>query len=355
MSGTPNDARRIVRTLRAGAVDAVAARAITVGTSSIEAKFSSLLDAFAAARKGGVLLVEGDWGAGKSHLSMLLRGEIEKRSLPWIRGLVDGRGGSLSHIHRNLSTWMEGIRFGQVRGLPDALGHGLLNADAAAAWASGESSPFARGLSLGLNGATSGWLLSLGHLYATPDSSYQHPKALALLQDCARFLTSVASAGLVLLLDEVENVAREHDIRGRRRCYETLGLLGQDANVFMVLFVTPLFGRQCSEDLRRAEGQWWTGWPGASRWFLTNMAGFQRVRIPPLTPMGAHELVGKIVDVHTAAYGNPSQDVDTDAVLHQWNSTITKSTRLLVRMVVQQLDLNLVEGERIRVRAARSA
>jgi hypothetical protein len=235
------------------------------------------------------------------------------------------------------------LRIGQVRGIRDAVGHGIISEEVTLRWATNRLGSLAQGLRAGLNGAASGWLLALGHMFATPDTSYQHPKSLELFRDTAKFLADVrGNGGLALLLDEVENVTREHDIRGRKKCYETLGVLGSDPNVLLVLFVTPLFFQQCELDCARGESQWWTAWPSATRQFLTSVKMMTHVKVPPLDDEQAVRLVSVIGSIHERAY--PGQRVGAmkpASVLPTWKATATRSTRLLVRMVVDELDLQL--------------
>lgn len=352
MKSTANEARRVIRTLRSGAVDPVSARAISIGTEAVESKLKQALDRFASNEPPGTVLVVGDWGAGKSHLGSLLRGVLDSRQIAWVHASVDGKGASLGHLNRAVPAWLEGLRIGPARGIRDAIGHGIISPEAALRWAQNRVSSLAQGIKAGMNGAASGWLLALGHMFATPDASYQHPKALELFRGTANFLADVrGNGGLALLLDEVENVTREHDIRGRKKCYETLGVLGSEPSVLLVLFVTPLFFQQCEIDYARGESQWWTAWPSPARQFLTSVKSMARVKVPPLDDEQAVRLASVIGSIHERAYpGRRRGEVKPAGVLSAWRATATRSTRLLVRMVVDELDIQLqAEADRDQV------
>ena len=75
---------------------------------------------------------------------------------------------------------------------------------------------------MALNGWPCGWLLALGHMYTYPDSSYQREKALAVFHSAVEFIQNSADAGVVILLDELENVSRQWDVGSKgslTRCW----------------------------------------------------------------------------------------------------------------------------------------
>ena len=333
-------ARRMVRTLRAGVVDPDSARRTSVGTAAVQADFALALDCFISGRHPGPLVFEGAWGAGKTHLAMLLRGELDGRGIPWIQTAIDGKASSLSHLNRSVVGWLEGVRVGPVRGLRNAIERGLLSSKDTLEWSRTKSAMFPRGLWLALeNGSITGWLMALGHLVAMPDYPYQHAKALELLLDAADYFKDVGRRGvLVLLLDELENVVREYDIRGRRRAYGALYRIANCGSLLPIFFVTSGFVNQCSQDHQRAVREGWEHWLPESRRFLDDMGALKRVHVPALEAKDTIELVGKLVDLHRLAYGRSPRSLEPDRILKNWNSTITRSTRLLVRSVIQYLD-----------------
>lgn len=344
MTDEATAARRIIRTLRSGAADPFSAKATTVGTAALESKLRATLQSFSVGNfSPSALMVEGDWGSGKSHTAMLCRRYIEELSLPWVHASVDGRGGSLSHLHRSVPTWIEGLRIGPVRGLQQVLEHGLVPRQAAVDWAKASTSPFGQALTLALNGSAKGWLEAMGHQFAMPDYSYQHPKALQLFLDLGTFLGATrAQGGVVVLLDEVENVAREHNIVGRKQAYQTLGTLIRDGGLFLVLFVTPFFIQQCKDDLERGKFSRWFKWGSSGKWFIESLLEIPRLRVPVLDERLAAQLVHKLVDEHRRAYGAQPGTPRTEQLVEAWKSTATRSTRLLVRMTIQHLDLELL-------------
>jgi hypothetical protein len=61
--------------------------------------------------------VLGDWGFGKTHLRLLLIDSFLQRGIPFVHDNVDGKCGSLAHLHRAVPRWMESIQVGTHTGL----------------------------------------------------------------------------------------------------------------------------------------------------------------------------------------------------------------------------------------------
>ncbi|MFX0142101.1 MAG: BREX system ATP-binding domain-containing protein, partial [Candidatus Hodarchaeota archaeon] len=53
-----------------------------------------------------VLGIHGDWGSGKSHLQMLFKERAGRDGIALIQDCIDGRAGSLAHIHRCVPRWL---------------------------------------------------------------------------------------------------------------------------------------------------------------------------------------------------------------------------------------------------------
>jgi hypothetical protein len=334
-------ARSIIRTLRAGVPGPAASRAITVGTATIEARISELFsDLVNLKTRAGMLLIEADWGFGKSHVQMLCLDEIEKRRVPSGYERIDGRGSSLAHIHRMVPRLLSGLRFTTANGLMAAVEQGVIGREEALEWCNGHTGTFAENLRLALHGNARGWLAALGLRFAMPDYPYQHPRAMDLLLSAADMLRHVGHHGLVLLLDEVENLNQQYDIRGRRKSYDTLGQLMAHGTIVPILFVTRRFVEQLEADKQRGEWTSWRDWTGRARWFVESLSQIELLRPPVINDGLAKELVQKLGLLHDSAYGDGvALSSVTKNVLRMWRETSTRSVRLLVRLAVNAFDL----------------
>ncbi|MFL5352685.1 BREX system ATP-binding domain-containing protein [Archangium sp.] len=337
------EARRVIRALRSGVVSSESVTTTSVGTASIEDALASRLRAFASGLVGSnAIILEGDWGAGKSHLLMLCRTIASDLSIPWVHGTIDGRTHSLSHLHRCISGWLDAMRVGSCMGLRLVLESGAIPRESSLKWTNEHTGNFAQGLRDALNGHPMGWLRVLGHFYSSPDYSYQHAKAVDLFCSTAEFLRDLEKSGIVLMLDEVENIAREYDLRGRRRSYDTLNRFITHGSIFTILFVTQRFVAIARNDFERGVFDNWMNWPPGAVSFLNHLQGVERLRVPPLDEICAEELISKIQGLHRNAYG-PGVPISSRRVIDAWRATPTRSTRLLIRMVIQELDLALGE------------
>ncbi len=352
---TESAARRVIFRLRSGTTSTEAARAITVGTKAIQ---QQLVEGAARCSNGDgtdeLVFVQADWGFGKSHTRMLLSGDLFNTQTPFAYGCVDARGSSLGHIHRAVPKWLEELRIGKVVGLRRLIEEDVIPADAALRWAIDQHSDFAAHLYWALRGWPGGWMRALGHAFSTPDYSYQHPKALRLLMSVADFLHQLGHGGLVILLDEVENIDRQTDIRGRRKSYATLATLMDHPHIFPVLFVTDRFFERAKADAERGWMNDWRNWPDRAAEFVSNVAEHTVLRPPIITEQTARKLVGRIVSVYESAYGPNETEFAAERVLDYWTRTATRSIRLLVRLTVNELDLHAQRRNR-RVELCRTA
>jgi P-loop Domain of unknown function (DUF2791) len=334
-----HDKRRIIRALRSGVASPLSARAITVGTEAVEMQLGkqadSLLNGVAGSR---MILVSGDWGFGKSHIRMLCIEELCKRGIPHVQDCINGSSGSLSHLHRCVPRWLEGIRIGPVTGLRDALEVGQIDREKAYRWCREHTSRFSSGLRLAL-GNPLWWNYAVGHQWRTPDYPYQHEKALEMLVGVGRFVSNMGKGGLAVLLDEGENISRQYDIRGRRKSYDVLSRLAGSCHFCCVLFVTKRFFHQVDEDARRGFGEGWHGWTEAARKFVTDIKTYPTIEPPVLTRSLARDLVMNIVATYQEAFGRKIGDEIADDVIRGWEVTATRSGRLLVRLTVNHLDV----------------
>jgi hypothetical protein len=288
----------------------------------------------------GMLLVEGDWGFGKSHIQMLCLDEIENHRLPCAYERINGRGSSLAHVHRMVPRWLCGLQFPTAYGLMAAIELEVIDREQALKWCNGYGGTFAANLRWAMQGHASGWLRAIGLQFSMPDYPYQHPKAMDLLLSATDMLHHVGHHGMVLLLDEVENLNQQRDIRGRRKSYDTLGRLKAHRAILPILFVTQRFLQQLEEDRQGGERNSWEGWTVHARKFVLGLSDIEVLRPPTLNDRLAQELVQKVGSLHDSAYGDGADisSVTTD-VLRMWRGTSTRSVRLLVRLAVNELDL----------------
>jgi hypothetical protein len=339
------EARRIIHTLRSGTTSTRAAKAITVGTSRIERELNTLTDSlFEEGTSGHLVAISADWGFGKSHMRMLLSSHLSDRGIPFIHECVDARAASLAHLHRSIPRWLARIQFGKTRGLRDALLCGKIPSEKASEWASSKYSAFAWGLAWALQGYEPGWLQALGHNYRSPDYPYQHPKSRALLEEIATFLNDIGMGGLVLLLDEAENINQQYDIRGRRKSYDTLARFMEHPHILPIMFVTDRLHYQVEEDCERGEEVDWDNWTLESEEFVTRFRDLEPMRPPRLTDRTAEKLVSNIHGLYRTAYSSLPSHFSAQSVLTHWRQTPTRSVRLLVRLTINELDLCAQNG-----------
>ena len=185
--------------------------------------------------------------------------------------------------------------------------------------------------------------MALGHLYRSPDYSYQHPKAWALLESVASFLNKMDNGGIVLLLDEAENITRQYDIRGRRKSYETLTRMMRHPHILPVLFATDRLLHQVQEDYALGKSHGWYYWTPEAKWFVSRFQEIQPIKPPSLTDRLAGDLVTCIQSLYRTAYPSFS-DLSAESILNHWRRTPTRSIRLLVRLTVNELDLVAQNG-----------
>lgn len=334
--------RRAIQTLRGGVVSRESVRLITVGTEQIESELSQGIEKLKNGKaKKELLVVKADWGFGKSHVRMLLSDQLIRNEIPFIADSIDGRASSLSHMHRAVWRWLEGIQIGFLFGLRTAVHQGALNFNTLKEWSNhNRESKLAEGFRHILRGHEWGWIIALGHLYRTPDYGYQHPKALSCLTDCADMLAASGKGGLVLLLDEAENIDKQYNIMGRRKSYETLQILVHHPHILPVLFVTDRFTRLIAEDQNLGAWKSWRSWPFLACDFVREFGDRSHLAPPMLRDDLARSLADKIVVLYTSIYGPPNSGFSTAKVIEFWKRTPTCSPRLLVRLLINELDLS---------------
>lgn len=338
-------ARRILQTLRSGTTSGNTVRAISVGTKRLERELYSKVDSlFQDGTKGDMVVIAADWGFGKSHFRMLLSSHLSESGIPFVHECIDARAASLSHLHRSVPRWLERIKFARTIGLRDAITNGQIPVEKALEWTRTSHTDFGCGLRVALDGHEWGWLRALGHLYRSPDNPYQHPKAWALLETAAEFLNKMGCGGLVLLLDEAENIDKQYDIRGRRKSYDTLAKMMKHRHILPVIFVTDRLLNQVQCDYENGRNVGWANWTTDAKWFVNHFLAIEPLRPPRMNDRLAEELATSISKMYQIAYPMDSYP-PIDRILAHWRQTPTRSTRLLVRLTINELDIHSQNGE----------
>lgn len=334
--------RRAIQTLRGGVVSRESVRLITVGTERVENDVSQSIGKLKQGNsKNEMLVIKADWGFGKSHFRMLLSDQLAQKEIPFTADAIDGRGSSLSHMHRAVWRWLEGVQIGRFIGLRAAVDQGAIDRTLIKEWSTRQGgSTFAQGIRRIFYGYECGWLIAMGHSFRTPDCGYQHDKALRCLIDCAEMLAAVGSGGIVLLLDEIENVDKQYDIRGRRKSYETLQILSSHPSVLPVVFVTDRFIRLIEEDRDQGIRDRWKNWQFLEREFFEEFSNRSHLSPPLLNEALARSLADKIVALYSAIHGQINSGFSAERVINFWKHTPTRSPRLLVRLLINELDLS---------------
>jgi hypothetical protein len=339
----PNEFRKAIRHLRSGVPSPAAARLITVGTDTVEHDLRKRENAWIESGfRPQMAFVLGDWGFGKTHLRMLLVDSFLQRGIPFVQDSVDGKTGSLAHLHRAVPRWMESIQVGDHTGLRPAIEAERQHQRSIRSWCAKRKSAFSNNLMRAIDGREWAWSLAAGHQFQFPDYSYNHSKALEILEDFASLLASLSKAGIVLMLDEAENVSRQHDIRGRRKTYDTLWKLAGQRHLLSFVFVTERFFQQIEEDKQRGTREGWSSWTTEAKDFVTKSDSIPIAKPPRLNSALAGALVDRIVDVYRAAFRCSPPEGLKEEILDAWHRTATRSVRLLVRISIDALDCSVV-------------
>lgn len=340
MNVPQNEFRKAIRHLRSGVPSPSAARMVTAGTEAVEAQLSKYEEAWRAglAVAPNMTFISADWGFGKTHLRMLLVDSLVRGNTPFISDHIDGRVGSLAHLHRSVPRWMEALQIGPHVGIRAAIECALNDVPKIRNWCWKRKTSFAQDLNRAVDGREWAWNLVAGHQYQFPDYAYYHMKAFEILGDTATLMAAFSKGGIVLLLDEAENVTRQHDIRGRRKTYATLGRLASEKHLFSIAFVTERFFGQVKDDMQRGVSEGWVLWPEEARAFLASISSIPVTRPPHLNGVQAKAIVNKITDAYAKAFGCRAPAGFQDLVLAAWGQTATRSVRLLVRITIDALD-----------------
>jgi hypothetical protein len=336
----PNEFRKAIRHLRSGVPSPSAARMVTVATNGVEDELGRHETAWrgGAATEPNMIFISADWGFGKTHLRMLLVDSFLRRGTPFIHDHIDGKAGSLAHLHRTVPRWMESLQVGPYFGIRSVIEDALSDLPKIRQWCWKRKTSFAQDLNRAVDGREWAWNAVAGHQYQFPDYSYYHLKALEILTDTAALMAGFSKGGIVLLLDEAENISRQHDVRGRRKTYDTLGRLARERHLFSIVFVTDRFFAQVQDDMQRGLREGWALWPEDARRFLAAVPSVPVAKPPRLNEVLAKVLVSKIAQVYSKGFDFHVPAGFEEVVLAAWNKTATRSVRLLVRIAIDALD-----------------
>lgn len=341
---TVNEFRRAVRHLRSGIPSPSAARLINVGTDAVETDLRNQeQDWVNSGFRPRIEFVLGDWGFGKTHLKLLLVDSFLRRGIPFIYDNVDARCGSLGHLHRAVPRWMESVQVGNRVGLRSVVEGQFENLSGVLSSCDRWQSPFSRYISRAISGNEWAWSFAAGHHLQSRDYGQNHFKALQLFNDFTSLISNLSQSGIVLMLDEMENISRQHDIRGRRKTYHTLETLATRSPLLTIIFVTDRFFHQTEEDKQRGTRDGWYWWTSQAKNFLARIDTIPVFKPPHLNARLARALVGRVAEVYGNACGYAVPLELNERVLDMWNKTSTKSVRLLVRLAIDTLDRSLPE------------
>jgi hypothetical protein len=338
-ASSPNEYRRAIRHLRSGIASPSAARLITVATDAAETTISKYQRAWLnGSPTSNMVFIHGDWGFGKSHIRMLLVDSFHGQGIPYVSDHVDGKSGSLAHLHRAVPRWLESVHLGSYTGIRSVVEGALNNPSGIKDWCRRHNTWFAWQLGNAMRGIEWAWDLVPGHQFQFPDSSFNHMKALEALLASAALFSAFSKGGIALLLDEAENVSRQHDIRGRRKTYDTLGRLARVSHLLIFVFVTDRFYEQIRVDTERGTRECWTNWTPLAQEFVNRISSVPVVTTPRLSDALAGDLVRKIAHVYQQAFKCSVPSGFSEQAIATWKRTATKSVRLLVRITIDELD-----------------
>ena len=141
-----------------------------------------------------------------------------------------------------------------------------------------------------------------------------------MLDAAADFLNQMGCGGLVVLLDEVENIDKQYDIRGRRKSCDTLAKMMRHHHLLPVVFVTDRLLNQVQLDCEHGRAHAWEKWTTDAKWFVGRFLEIEPLRPPRMNDRLAEELASSIRDMYQRAYPMNSLP-PIDRILAHWRQT----------------------------------
>ena len=367
-------ARRILDRLKRGVPPSEGIEELAVGMEKLELRFVSLLSQAEGPRW---LAVQSEYGEGKSHFHTFARQRAISTGYAAASLDINKDEGALHYPQRHLAVLLESLRspldrFAQIQGI------GGMVRD----WLETASFPEVQAilrlclgvvpdLPAGRDPAlfrTCASLVCEGHQepatrrarqaalvrYLTGEdlihrSSMARFAAAYRLQLIERWLLEIGHRGLLIFVDEVDNVVRQIHGRGHPGCFRSLGwycATSSLASTRVVFASTPdvlqqfnngggthyLHSLQSQETVPFAEAQAFRKWLGE----IHDEAKAGWVRCPRLTPSQRLELFSRIVDVYRIAWGRvttPSLSQLKELANHPQFSTTRRWVRATVQMI----------------------
>ncbi len=340
--------RAAIRRLRRGIVPASHVLSLSVGIEANVAVMSAELERLKDG-KGRACFIQGDWGAGKTHLLAIVRSLATNGGFAVAYLNLNGNSAALNQPQRFYHLIATRL---QVRcagpGINLVLSHWCADPVLAArlqAWAAANAnrSELASALlDVTVNSSLAkAWAIIMGTDLAAADYGYKRDKALHRMSHLGECLTAMGYGGLVLALDEAEMLEQLWNYRSRVGAYSTLGYLVSMKSVLPVFAVTERFERQIQQDIwsRNLLRDPYLSIPAAQ--FLTKWQSreFPRISPSPVTTALAGVLVVRIGDLYRSTYGSPKGGLDVARLVQEWSASPTRNPRNLIRRTLHALDL----------------
>ena len=343
-----------VRRLRAGIVPSQHIEELSVGYDSVRELLLSRLADLETGRPISPLLVQGEWGSGKSHLLEYARAACHALRVAHACVSIDARSHALNYpqyfypvlarslecelgtgVHEIARTCLEGPQAERLRDFVRT----------------SPRSPFTNALlELSLNREREkslslidhpAWTTLGGEDLSFADYSYLRDKALVRLQELAEFSRTLGFGGIVLLFDEAETVDQLWNVRSRMGAYRVFGALCQMRHVWCIFAITKRFRRTVENDIgngiltRSRLSQ-------EARAFLHawRTQSLDILQPPTMRPSMATDLVERMISVYSRAHGTNSQSRERlNVCLRDWEANPSANPRTLIRSIIQQLDV----------------
>lgn len=360
-------ARKGVVALRLGQILESHVHQLSVSTEAAEA---SLRDALRqAAQRPTMVMVEGVWGGGKTHLLTLLSALAREEQFVTASVVMDGTGVTLSDPMLLMGSITSAIRFPDEN-MPSGLGSHLLRADPAKLRVRGatllsdaldkvpkEALQDAEvlhvledyfGLSLTTSNAKArlsrlGWRVQLPALKARTVAD-RAARFCDLIRNWAQFSVTVGARGLVLILDEidVEFAAtawwdRTSQTKAERRKWliEELGNMREHDVPILVAFASAPASADVSEENDAVKG------------IDSAIGGLDyHIKVPTPSASDMWELGNRVLDLYGQAYpGSAELVVDgqrkelLDNMVGEYQRKMSPVPRAFVRRVLEYMDV----------------
>ena len=343
--------RATIRRLRSGVVPLDELERLSVGYGDVRRIVTDALSMLAAKGRSPPIFVQGEWGAGKSHMLEFIRATASRRGMAHVRVDLNARDAALNFPQRFYPWFAESVRVGDKSGLRCIIEDSFLDPskrDALLqfAWASASGT---------LGGALRAIIMDSrkgGHEYLTdhpswdtimgtdlPWADWKRGKALERFGGMALLLRSLGAGGLVAVFDEVETIEQLWNRLSRLAAYETLGTFCTMDAVLAVFSVTGRFDQSVKRDLDRNILYYVSTKPAGE--FVKNWRDekYRIVRPPTLTDANASELEHAVLDTYSAAYPISVEAKDSaDEAVALWISNPGRNPRRLIRSIIDALD-----------------